>query len=223
MRSSDSFSTCATGTFAGGRSWARDLGAEPGGAPPASRAGRRHTTVPTVIMPIRDLRSRRVRNRRSLSLVASASESARSFAPLGQDPMRRSRSGPRHAASDSRRDRRSRRAHRSSASAALRPVHHRDGHRPVQRHDRRGLHALEKIVEPEDLTASPYLRAARPGNAGPRSPPAGRTDPARRESPRRPAAVPRRSAVRSQRLRSCSSRRTRSPACVEPGRSRRES
>ena len=38
-----------------------------------------------------------------------------------------------------------------SASAGLRAVHHRDRHRPVQRHDGRGLHALEQIVEPDDL------------------------------------------------------------------------
>ena len=33
----------------------------------------------------------------------------------------------------------------------LQAVHHGDGHRAVQRHDGRGLHALEKIVEPENL------------------------------------------------------------------------
>ena len=37
------------------------------------------------------------------------------------------------------------------ASAGCRAVHHRDRHRPVQRHDRRGLQALQKIVEPHDL------------------------------------------------------------------------
>ncbi len=48
-----------------------------------------------------------------------------------------------------------------SASAGARAVHHRDRHRAVQRHDGRGLQALEKVVEADDLRPVRLLGARR--------------------------------------------------------------
>ena len=67
----------------------------------------------------------------------------------------------------------------------LRAFNHGECHGAVERHDGRGLDALEQVVEPEDLRPVGILGSVRPGNAGRRLPPAPRTAPARREWPPR--------------------------------------